>query len=135
MFDQVFENVRKASESSLQMQQDMIKYWSQQWVSMPQNNGGSSESSHAFQKRWSELAIEILNRHRESLDLSYRTTIQVMEQSFHVSEAKSPEDYRRMVEDALRKLFATIKEQSEAQFSDLQKWAAKSFDMLQKVAE
>ena len=135
MFDQIFETVRRSSESSLQMQQDMMKYWSQQLASPPPTGNGTADWGRTFQKRWLELALEILNRHRESLDATYKTTIQVLEQAFHVSEAKSSEDYRRMVEDVSRKLFETLKEQSETQFGDLQKWTAKSFEMMQKVAE
>ena len=135
MFDQIFETVRRSSESSLQMQQDMMKYWSQQCASPPPSANGSTDWGRTFQKRFLELALEILNRHRESLDATYKTTIQVLEQAFHVSEAKSSEDYRRMVEDVSRKLFETLKEQSETQFGDLQKWTAKSFEMMQKVAE
>jgi hypothetical protein len=136
MFDQIFDTVRKSSESSLQMQQDLMKYWSQQW-STPQAGAGatSPDWGRSFQKRWVELALEILNRHRESLDATYKVAIQVLEQSAHVSDAKSTEEYRRLVEDVSRKLFETLKEQSETQFGDLQKWTARSFEMMQKAAE
>ena len=33
MFDRVLEGFRKASESTLQMQQDLFKSWTQQWLS------------------------------------------------------------------------------------------------------
>jgi chromosomal replication initiation ATPase DnaA len=136
MFDQAFESFRKASESSLQMQQDMIKYWSQQSLSAPPNvAGASTDWSRTFQKHWLELTVEILNRHRESLDSTYRSAIQAIEQTFHASEAKSSEDYHHLVEDVLRKAFETVKGQSERQFGDLQKWAAKSFEVIQKVSE
>ena len=132
MFDQVFESFRKASESSLQIQQDMFKHWSQQWLSAPPSAAdASTEWSRTFQKRWLQLLLEALNGHRESLDSAYRSGIQLIEQTFRVSEAKSTEDYRRMTEDIWRKLFETVKAQSDTQIREFQTWAAKSLEMVQ----
>jgi len=132
MFEQLFDSYRKTSESWLQMQQDVFKQLTQQWSSTPPPVAGTStEWNRNFQKRWGDLAIEMLNKHREALDWLYKSGIQILEQSFRVSEAKSPEDYRRMVEDLWRKLFDSIKTQSEAQFRDLQRWADKSIEIVQ----
>jgi hypothetical protein len=133
MFDQVFESFRKASESSLQMQQDMFKQWSQQWLSGAPSGGASTEWGGAFQKRWLELVVDALSKQRESLDAMYRSGIQVLEQTLRLSEIKSPEDYRRVAEDVLRKSYETFKDQSEAQFREFQKMVEKSFDMAHKA--
>src|SRR5262245_27629914 len=99
MFEMLFETFRKASESSLEMQQEMFKQWTQQWVAVPSGAGApSTEWGRNLQKRWAELTLETLNKHREALDSAYRSGIQVIEESFRTSEAKSSEDYRRMVE-------------------------------------
>jgi len=82
-----------------------------------------------FQKRWAELTVESLNKHRESLDSIYRSGIQLIEQTFRVSEAKTSDDYRRVVEDLWRKLLDVYKEQSESQVRDFQNWAAKSIEI------
>lgn len=131
MFDQLFETFRKASETSLQMQQDMFKNWTQQWIATrPQASGLATEWGQAFQKRFMALAIDILNKHRETLDSNYRTGIQVIEQAFHTAEAKSAEDYRRMIEDLWRKLFEAFKEQSETNFRDFRTLTEKSFETM-----
>ena len=134
MLDQMFETFRKASESSLQMQQEMYKQWAQQWPSMPLNAAGvSAEWVRTFQKRWIELVTDTLNKNRESLDSMYKTGIQVIEQSCRLSEAKTPDEYRHMVEDLWRKLFTVCKDQSENQLRDFQKGAEKWFEMLPKT--
>jgi hypothetical protein len=133
MIDQLIDSFRKASESSLQIQQDMFKQWSQQWpTSSPTAPWAPADWGNTFQKRSIDLTIESLNRHRESLESTYRSGIGLVEQALRVSEAKSPEDYRRMVEDLWRKLFSTFKEQSEAQFREFQKWAEKLFETAPK---
>ena len=120
MFDQLFETFRKASESTLQAQQEMFKQWVQHWPSpAPLASGLSSDWNHV-QKRLKDSTTEALNKHRTLLDAAYRSGIEVIEHSFKVSEAKSPEDYRRLVEELWRKLTDTFKAQSEAQARDFQ---------------
>ena len=130
MFAQLFENFRRASESSLQAQQDLFRQWVQQWPSTPVSSPGTSgEWSEAVQKRWLDSTKDSLNKQRELLDTSYRAGIDLIEQSFRVGEAKSPEEYRRVVEDLWRKLSDTFKQQSESQFRDFQGAAAKWFEL------
>jgi hypothetical protein len=130
MLDQVMESFRKASESSLQMQQDLFKQWSQQWFSSATNGTSiGPEGISSLQRRSIDLAIEALNKHRESLESSYRSSIQVLEQAFRVSEARSPEDARRMVEELWRNVLAIMKEQSEGQFREMMRWTEKMFEV------
>lgn len=126
MFDLLLESFRKASESSMQAPMDMLKNLTQQ---VPGASWASMEWSKTFQKRWAEFAIESLHKHRESLDSSYRSGIQLIEQTFRVSEVKSPNDYQRLVEELSRKLLDVFRQQSESQVRELQNWATKSFEM------
>ena len=127
MVEQLFDSFRKASESSLQMQQEMLKHWTQQWTTVtPQATSVSSDAVHNAQKRWLALGVELLDKHRASLDSTYAAGIELIEQTFHTSEAKSPDDYRRLTEELWRKLFETYKTQSETQWDAFQQWSAKS---------
>ena len=132
MFDQLFENFRKASESSLQAQQEMFKQWMQQWPASPPG-AVSPEWSINLQKRWMESMTETLNRHREVLDTTYRSGIQVIEQTFRVTDAKTADEYQRLVQDLWRKLSETFKEQSEAQVRGFQKAAERWLDVAQQA--
>jgi hypothetical protein len=126
MLDQLFETFRKASESSLHMQQDMFKYWTQQWTGAS-SAGGSTEWSRTYQKQ----IIELLNKQREALDSAFKAGIQLIEQTFRAGEAKSPDEYRRTMEDLWRNLIDTFRTQTESQYREFQKWSEKSFDMAQ----
>jgi hypothetical protein len=131
MFDQLIDGVKKASESSLQMQQEMFKNWTRLFSGQGAAAGAPAEWGRASQKRWAELCVEMLNRHREALDSTYKSGIQIIEEAFHVTEAKSPDDSRRMVEDLWRKLFDLQKSQSESQFRDFQTFYEKSAALVQ----
>lgn len=130
MFDQLFESFRKASESSLHAQQEIFKQWLHHWPAAPLAAAGASSDWNEVQKRWFEATTEALNRHRAVLDSTYKSGIDVVEHSFRVSEARSPEDYRRLVEELWRKLSDTFKAQAETQFREFQtvteKWVEQS---------
>jgi len=121
MFTQLLESFRKVSESSLQAGQEMFKHWVQH--AQPQSLGVAStpqEWTEAFQKRWVESASEALNKHRELVDATYKSGIEVIEQSFRAGEARSLGENRRLVEELWRRLSDTYKSQTEAQFREFQ---------------
>ena len=132
MFNQVFEDLSKASESSFQLQQEMLRVWTQQWLSTPQSAGISAELARNLERRWIELTIEMLNKQKEMFESNYASGIQTIEQTFRLSEAKSSEDYQRMVEDLWRQLFKASMDSSEAQAQEYRKWAEKSIEMAQR---
>ena len=130
MLATVFEELRKASETSMQMQQEMFRHWGQQLLSLTPNSAGSSgEFGKNFQKRWSELAVEGLRKQREALDSVYESGIQLVEQTARASEARSAQELGQMFEEFWRKSLDNLKEQSESQFREFQSWVEKSFEM------
>jgi hypothetical protein len=129
MYDQLFDAYRRASESWMQVQQDMLKTGAPPWLSAP-NTAGGGDWNRTFQKRCLELTVELLNRQRESLDTIYKSAIHLLEQASKISEARSPEEFRRLVEDAWRTWFESIKSQSETQFREAQTWAGKSLELV-----
>jgi hypothetical protein len=136
MLDQFLDQFRKSSEAGLQLQQDLLRQWTQQWLYPPPVAAtASTEWGRTFQKRWFEFAIEMLNRQRESIDSAYRAGIQLIEQTAQASEARSPEEQRRAAEELWRKLFDSIKVQQDTQFQDFQKWTERSLEFAQGTAQ
>ena len=136
MFDQLLDGMRRASESSFQMQQEMFRQWTRLMTTVPPTAGGpAADWGRASQKRWMELTVEMLNKHREALDQTYRAGIEIIQQTFSVAEARTPEDYRRMMEDLWRKLFDLQKQQTESQFRDFQNLYEKSASLVQEGAK
>jgi hypothetical protein len=131
MFDQLIDGARKASESTTQMQQEMFKQWTRMFTGTAHEAGATGEWGRTSQKRWVDLAVDMLNRHREGLDAMYRAGIALIESTVSVAAAKSPEDYRRNVEEIWRKLFDLQKQQSESQLRDFQTFYEKSSAIVQ----
>jgi hypothetical protein len=134
MLDQIFELSRKAMESSLQIQQAMVRHWTQDLPSMsPLSAGLSADWGGAMRKRWIEITLEMLNRQREAFDANYRATIQAIEKLMRVAEAKSSEDSVKAMEEVWRTMLDAVKNQSEAQFREFQSWIEKSLDLARKA--
>jgi hypothetical protein len=135
MLAQVFDNFRKASESTLQMQQDLIKKWTTQWPTTSAAAPGTAwaEQAQAFQKQWHESVTEFMTKHREKLDAQYKTGISAIEDAFRVTEAKTPEEYRKMTEELWSKSLETLKSSAETQVHDFEKAVEKWFEMMAKA--
>src|SRR5262249_32460730 len=125
MFDQVYENLRKATESSIQMQQEMFKKWVGLWPGMPAFPGANGEQLGKFQKKWMEVAGELVKRQRETLEAQFSAGLRNIEAAFHLAEAKDPEELRAKTIELWQKAFECMQQAQEAQFRDFQAAAAK----------
>jgi hypothetical protein len=126
MFEQIFENFRKATETTLQAQQDLFRQWMSQWPSIPveapatDSKGQVSEQVKSFQKQWSEGVMALMTRHCEALDAQYRAGINTIEDALRTTEAKSPEEFCKLTEELWRKSFEVLKQTIENQVRDFQ---------------
>ena len=134
MSDQMFDTFRKASESWAKMQQDLFQTGAPASLfGAPQGVGAAPEWARNAQKKCIDLATEILERQRESVDALFKSSINLLQQTSQISEAKSSEDYRRAAEDLWRKWFESVKSHSETQFRDVQTFAGKSLEIVQNA--
>ncbi len=138
MMDQFFDNSVRPPNPRCRSSRSFFKQWTQPWSSggpfaggdrLRGATSGATSSVAGSSSAW----IDLLNKHRQSLDSTYAAGIQIIEQTVRASDAKSPDDYRQLMEDLWRKLFETFKTQSEAQFSAFQQWSQKSAEAAQDV--
>lgn len=133
MFDQVFENFRKATETTLQAQQDLFRQWMSQWPMFPRTPTAPSsptstpEQIRTFQKQWADSVTTLMTKHCEALDAQYRAGIKAIEVALRTTEAKSPEEFRKLTEELWRKSFEVLKQTIENQLHEFQvaieKWS------------
>ncbi len=143
MFDQVLESLRNATNSTIQLQQEMFREWFQQWsqVAGIPTPGTMLTSAWAdqvqnFRKKWSETITEMLNKHRETLDSQYRAGIQTIENAFRVGEAQQDlAQFRKLTEELWRQSFDCLKTAAESQLRDFQAAAEKTFEAVSKGGE
>jgi hypothetical protein len=139
MFDQALDNLRKATEATMQFQQEMFRQWVQKCAEMPGVPTPAApfgkdfvEQIHAFQKQWAEGVTGLLNKHRETLDAQYQAGIRTIEETFRATDAKDPERFRKLVDELWRQSFECLKTMIESQLREYQAAAEKGFEAVSK---
>ncbi len=149
MFDMILDNYRKAAESTMKAQQDMLRTWTMQFPQMfgaqafglPAAGAASTMPGAAWleqmsdaQKKWAETVTDILEKHRATLDAQYRAGIKTIEDAFKVGEARDPQQFRRLTEELWRHSFDCLKTVAESQMRDVQSAIQKWFEIVSKTA-
>jgi len=130
MFDQVLDNFRKASESTIQLQQEMFRQWTRHWAQATgvsktatatfADPGAWAEQFREFQKYWAKSVTDLLKKHKDTLDAQYESGVKTIEDAFRVADAKDPAQYRRLTEELWRHSFDCLKTVVEDQLREFQ---------------
>ena len=143
MVDMILENYSKAVESTLRLQQEMLRHWTMQWspfgtqvFELPLTGTSTSASEtpaaawlerlSTAQRKWAEAVTDMLKRHQETLDEQYRAGIRAIDDEFRVGEARDPEQFHRLSEELWRRNCEVLKTAVASQMHDvqsvMQKW-------------
>ena len=128
VFEQAFDNLRKAAESNIEMQQELFRKWGAAWPGFPQADNVWIDRMQKFQKDWTKTFTELTNKHRKMLDDEYRIAIDGLKEAFGVAECADPQEYRQRCENLCRKSVELMREAGELQMKETQealnRWAA-----------
>lgn len=129
MFDQVLDNFRKSTETTIQFQQEVFRQWSRLWE---QASGASKSPTaafgdpgawvgqfHEFQQYMASSVTELLKKHKETLDAQYEAGVRAIEDAFRVAEAKDPAQFRRLTEELWRHSYDCLRTVVEDQMREL----------------
>jgi hypothetical protein len=133
MFDQVFEAVRKATDSAIVMQQELFNKWISLWPGVPISPAAVGEAPK-FQKKWVDAVGELIKKQREILETQFSTGVRSIEEAFHLAEAKDPEELRAKTVALWQKIFDCLRQTHESQVRDFQIAVSKWAEVLTKGA-
>jgi hypothetical protein len=126
-------------EQTIQLQQDLLKTWLQPWgavtaavtkevgsvggslptgVAVPGLNPAVLEQARTFQKQWTAAVTETLKKQTQALDSHFKAGVKTIEEAFKVSEAKSPQEARKVIEELWKSSFDYVKEALEIQVKE-----------------
>jgi hypothetical protein len=133
MFDVVFENLKKATDMTLQMQQEMFKKWTSFWPGTP-SVPNWSEQAQKFQKKWAEFYEEILKRQRDTLETQFKASLKNIEEAFHLADSKSPDELKTKTLELWQKVFDALRQSYEVQVREFQATIAGWTELVTKGA-
>lgn len=117
VFEDVFQNIRKAAETGLKLQQEVLSQWTTMWP-IPTAQSPLTEKVQKFQKQWGETVTSLAQRHREVMDKQYQAALESLEAALRVGEATNFEEQRRRAEQLCRKTIDCLREVSETQIAE-----------------
>jgi hypothetical protein len=125
-FERTFENVRKAAESAIKMQQDMVDQWTKMWPAMAQSKDDWAARMHKFQKEWTGAVANLTRKQRELWEEQLRAGMESLADTCRLASSKDPAELREGFESQFRKTMDIIKTTSETQIryfqEAMQKW-------------
>ena len=68
MFEQVFENLTKATESSVEMQKEMFEKWMEVFPAKMPGASMPTDAASLWLKKWEEASEDVLKRQKELVD-------------------------------------------------------------------
>ena len=132
VFEEVFQNVKKATEANLKLQQEMFRQWSTLWpVQTPQTVW--IDKVRQFQHDWTTTVSDLARKHRDVIDRQYQAALESLDAALSVTEATNPEEYRRRSEQLCRKTLDCMREVSETQLKEFQDTVTKWTDLITKA--
>ncbi|MEZ6070775.1 MAG: hypothetical protein R3C10_11005 [Pirellulales bacterium] len=132
VLEQVFHNIRQATDANLKLQQEVVRQWSALLpISVPQS--AWTETVRKFQSEWAATVSELAHKHREVIDQQFKAAIESLDAALKVSESTTPEEYRRRAEKLCRKTIDCMREFSEAQIREFQEAVTKWTEVATKA--
>ena len=134
LFEEVFQNIRKVAEANLSMQQELLSQWSVLWPGLPAPQTAWINQMQKFRSKWVETVSELAREHRDAIDRQYRAAIESLDAALCVTEASTPEEFRRRTEQLCRKSIDCVREIAETQVAEFQDAVTKWTDLVGKSA-
>jgi hypothetical protein len=138
MFEQIFDEYRKAVDSSFKLQQEMYRQWMNNLpiktpgAAMGPSAGAVQDQIRSYQKQWTDTLTETLEKHRQTLNAQYKSGIEAIHSAFRTTEAKTPEECWRLTQEFWRKSIDLYKTAYEAQTKYVQDLSQMWLDMVTK---
>ncbi len=132
MFNVVFDSLKRATEMSLQTQQEAFKKWAGISPGAPVGPIVIPQQAQAFRQKWAEFFGEALKKQREVIEVQFKAGLKNIEEAFKLAECKEPAELRAKTLELWQKVFEALHQASEAQVRDLQSLAARWTELVTK---
>ena len=118
MFEPVFESLRKATDATVKMQQELFHKWTALFPALPMVPAAFEPVK--FQKRCLEVITELTTKQREALEAQFNAGVKTIEEAFRLCEAKDPGELRTRTVELWQKTFDSLRQVYDAQARDFQ---------------
>ena len=133
VLEEVFQNVRKAAEANLKMQQEVFSQWSSMWPGVPTPQTAWVNQMQSFRKQFADTISEVATKHQDTIDAQYKAATESLNAALSLTDASTPEEVRRRSEQFCRKTLDCMREMTEVQVREFQDAITKFTDLMAKA--
>lgn len=134
VLEEVFQNVRKAAEANLKMQQEVFSQWSSMWPGIPTPQSAWLNQMQSFRKELAATISQVASKHQKVIDAQYEAALESLDSALKLSDVSTPEEARRRSEQFCRKTLDCMREVTELQVKEFQDVVSKWTDLLAKAS-
>jgi hypothetical protein len=137
-FDQLFEMFRKATESTLEMQQNLFRQWTATWPgtfpsSLPKFQPSGVEQFQQFCKDWTQATTEMTRKNMEICESQYKAGLELLEAAFKPGEDKDPAKQGQKMTELWQRSFECFKNLAVMQMKNFQFAIEKWMELVKKA--
>ena len=133
VLEEVFQNVRKAAEANLKMQQEVFSQWSTMWPGIPTPQTAWVNQMQSFRKQFADTISQLASEHQKVIDKQYEAASDSLNSALALTDASTPEEVRRRSEQFCRKTLDCMREVTEVQVKEFQDAITKWTDLMAKA--
>ncbi|MGF1582910.1 MAG: hypothetical protein ACFCD0_26615 [Gemmataceae bacterium] len=134
MFDQVYENMQRAANTTLQMQQEMFKRWLDLWSNHAPPSAPGFDQFQQFQENWVRTTKNLLQQQQQSLEKQFQAGMKSIETAFEAAKDTDLDELRKKNLELWKKNFDCLQLTYETQLKDMQNLVNKWTEIMTKGA-
>lgn len=134
VFEELFQNIRKAAETNLKMQQEVFGQFSGMWPGIPTPQTAWVNQMQGFRRQWAQTVSDLARKHQGVVEKQYEAAIGSLDAALNMADASTPEEVRRRSEQLCRKTLDCVREVTEVQIREFQEAITKWTDLLAKAS-
>ncbi len=134
MFDQVYENMQKAANTTLHMQQEMFRRWLELWSTQSPTPTPGMQHFQQFQENWVQTTKNLLQQQQESLEKQFQAGMKNIETAFEAAKDTDLDELRKKNLELWKKNFDCLQLTYETQLKDMQNLVSKWTEIMTKGA-
>jgi hypothetical protein len=135
IYEEVLNNMRKAGEANLKMQQEVFRQWSTLWPGFPNPQAAWLDKVRDFQHQWVITISDLARKHHDVLNRQYQAALESFEEALRVTESSNPEEFRHRTEQLFRKTLDCLREISETQMNEVREAVSKWSELATKAGK
>jgi hypothetical protein len=128
-FEDMFESFKRATEFTLQMQQELFKTW----PGFPEPPSTPADQVKTARQEWLHALQDLAKNYQEMWERQYKAGLESLEGAFEVASAKDPTELHEKLVELWEKSFHSLKELTQSQMKHFQAAVEKGMQWAKKA--